>query len=51
MASENSNDNDDDWLGRVEKRVDSEFAEGCMPDVHKYLALGYKQDHPDRDER
>ena len=52
MAGESSNDydNDNDWLGRVEQRLESEFGEGCMKEIHKVYAEGCKdttlENHP-----
>ena len=38
MASENSNDNDNDWLGTVQERLESEFGKGCMTEEQKGAA-------------
>ena len=50
MANESSNDNNSDWLGRVEQRLESEFGEGCMKEEHKFVAIGIKigalRNHP-----
>ena len=38
MASETSNDNDNDWLGTVQERLESEFGKGCMTEEQKGAA-------------